>query len=227
MNLMSDHGSAQYSLSRLQESLANLKQFLIESITQLNSSSSSSSSVSSVKPIFETIQFDSASAGGGSGDTISKTLTGSVVISKEFIQNNRKQILSIVSRLLGLTLSAAISYFLFKWLMKNLDPTNADKLSAKTRAEKILKEIGLNSKNIDLNEYEMCIASNIVLPTSIEVSWQDIGGLEHIINDLRETVIYPLKNFETDLSSTISATSFTAKQIINKRSRLIQPPKGI
>ena len=96
MNLMSDHGSAQYSLSRLQESLANLKQFLIESITQLNSSSSSSSSVSSVKPIFETIQFDSASAGGGSGDTISKTLTGSVVISKEFIQNNRKQILSML-----------------------------------------------------------------------------------------------------------------------------------
>jgi SpoVK/Ycf46/Vps4 family AAA+-type ATPase len=227
MNLMSEGPNA--ISNKLQASLTSLKQFLLENIQRINNvnqanilKSSSSTSPSSLKPIFESIQFDPATST-ANGDAISKSLSGSVGISKEFIQNNRKQIVSILSRLLGLTFSAAISYFLFKWLMKNLDPTNADKLSAKTRAEKILKEIGLN-KNIDLNEYELCIASNIVLPTSIECSWQDIGGLEHIINDLRETVIYPLKNFETELSSNV--TNLNKQQIISKRSRLIQPPKG-
>lgn len=231
MNLMSEGPNA---IGKLQEALISLKQFLLENIQRINnfnqtniiqsSSVASSPSSDSLKPIFESIQFDPSAATANSGDAISKSLSGSVGISKEFIQNNRKQIVFILSRLLGLTFSAAISYFLFKWLMKNLDPTNADKLSAKTRAEKILKEIGLN-KNIDLNEYELCIASNIVLPTSIECSWQDIGGLENIINDLRETVIYPLKNFETELS--VNVTNLNKQQIISKRSRLIQPPKGV
>ena len=142
-------------------------------------------------------------------------------ITKEYVQNNQKQIFSILARILGLTISAATTYYLMKWLMKNLDPTNTDKQLAKKRAEKIMKLVGM--VDLDLNEHELFIASNIILPNDIDCSWQDIGGLEHIINDLRETVIYPLKDFESFPNFSTSSSH----SIINKRSKLIQPPKGV
>ena len=179
MNLMSSSSDYLNLLNKIQENITSLKQFLVENIHKLQEQTVSS--VPLEIKLFDKIQFSSTVASNETAtDIANRTISGSVGASKEFIQNNRKQIISILSRLAGLTLSATVSYFLFKWLMKNLDPTNADKLGAKTRAEKIIKEIGLN-KNVDLNEYELCIASNIVLPKSIDCSWQDIGGLEHII----------------------------------------------
>ena len=37
------------------------------------------------------------------------------------------------------------------------------------------------------------VASNLVEPSSIQVSWDDIAGLETVIEELRETVILPIK----------------------------------
>lgn len=136
--------------------------------------------------------------------------------SISYIKANQKQILSILARLLGLTISAATTYMLMKWLMKNLDPTNADKQAAKNRAEKIIRLVG--TPNLDLNEHELFIASNIILPRDIDCSWADIGGLDHIIDDLRLSVIYPLKNFDNLPNSSLS---------IKKRSKLVQAPKGV
>jgi hypothetical protein len=165
---------------------------------------------------------------GSSGRDIIAKLNGSMtntsIYSREFFKINKKQILSWLSTLLGVTLSATLSYFVFKWLMKSLDPTNADKLSAKSKAEKLIKEIGV--KNLDLNEYELVMAANLVLPQNIDCSWNDIGGLEHIIDDLRETVIYPLKNFQTSQLKEANIIPEMGK-LISKRSRLIQPPKGV
>jgi SpoVK/Ycf46/Vps4 family AAA+-type ATPase len=89
-----------------------------------------------------------------------------------------------------------------------MDPTSGEKKSAKQRAERLLKEIGI--ADIELNEYELIIASNIIAPHHIDVSWEDIGGLDDVITDLKETVIYPLK-------ATLNQS----------RSRLIQAPKGV
>lgn len=86
-----------------------------------------------------------------------------------------------------------------------------------------MKELGV--KNLELNEYELCIASNLVLPKNIDCSWEDIGGLEHIIEDLKETVIYPLQNFNA--SNTGIKNSLATANAIGKRSKLIQPPKGV
>ena len=146
---------------------------------------------------------------------------------RSFVQTNKQTILKMLSALFGLSASALASYFLMKMLIKNLDPTSEEKVNSKARAEKIMKLIGLN--NLELNDYELCIASNIILPQNIDCSWQDIGGLEHIINDLRETVIYPLKDFETitDANPSSSNSILIRENIINKRSRLIQPPKGV
>jgi hypothetical protein len=94
---------------------------------------------------------------------------------KDFLQANRKTIFMMLRALLGLSASALASYFLMKLLVKSLDPTNEEKVSSKARAEKIMKLIGLN--NLELNDYELCIASNIILPQNIDCSWQDIGGI--------------------------------------------------
>jgi SpoVK/Ycf46/Vps4 family AAA+-type ATPase len=156
-----------------------------------------------------------------SSSALTRPFIQSFLASKHFVANNKKEILSVVAKLLGLGLSALTTYFLLKWLMKSLDPTNEDKVAAQARAERILKQIGMS--NIELNEYELFIAANIVMPHQIDCSWSDIGGLEHLIDDLRETVIYPLKDFDAYYG--MSSDSVTS--VINKRSRLIQPPKGV
>lgn len=159
------------------------------------------------------------STGGGNGS--SSAIARPFLLSKQFFNDNQKQILSIVGKLLGLSLSALTTYFLLKWLLQRLDPTNEEKLLAKIRADRILKQIGVS--NIELNEYEMVIASNIIMPQNIDCSWNDIGGLEHLIDDLRETVIYPLKDFDAYYSQ----SSDTMNSVLNRRSKLIQPPKGV
>ena len=164
---------------------------------------------------------------------VSKGVSASAVPIREFFKQNKRALLVLLSRLLGLTVSGVASYFMFKWLIKSLDPTNEEKVSSKQRADKIMKLIGLS--NLELNDYELCIASNIILPHNIDCSWQDIGGLEDIISDLRETVIYPLKNFDTSTRSSAennalpstSSSAMLRDTLISKRSRLIQPPKGV
>lgn len=43
-----------------------------------------------------------------------------------------------------------------------------------------------------LNSYEQSIAMEVVAPSEIPLSFDDIGGLDDIIEELRESVIYPL-----------------------------------
>ena len=62
---------------------------------------------------------------------------------------------------------------------------------------------------LQLTEYELCIASNLVEPLSMSVSWRDIGGLDSVINDIINSVILPFKH-----------TSFI------KSSALLKPPTG-
>jgi len=70
--------------------------------------------------------------------------------------------------------------------------------------------MGIVEKSMDLNEYEMTIAAQLVDPDSIETSWNDIAGLEEIIDDIKATVILPLKSPE-----------------IFYNSELHQAPKGV
>lgn len=62
---------------------------------------------------------------------------------RQFISTHQRQIISILSKLLGISVSAITTYFLLKWLMRSLDPTNTDKLAAKSRAEAIMKQLGV------------------------------------------------------------------------------------
>jgi SpoVK/Ycf46/Vps4 family AAA+-type ATPase len=47
-------------------------------------------------------------------------------------------------------------------------------------------------QDLTLTSYEQTIAMEVVSPKEIPVTFQDVGGLEDIIEELREAVIYPL-----------------------------------
>ncbi|KAG6027633.1 hypothetical protein E4U41_000874 [Claviceps citrina] len=47
-------------------------------------------------------------------------------------------------------------------------------------------------EDLNLNEYENLVALEMVSPEDIHVGFDDIGGLDAIIEELRESVIYPL-----------------------------------
>ncbi|KAL1903020.1 mitochondrial dynamin GTPase Msp1 [Sporothrix stenoceras] len=51
---------------------------------------------------------------------------------------------------------------------------------------------GPRPEELELNEYENMIALEVVAPEDISVGFDDIGGLDDIIEELKESVIYPL-----------------------------------
>ncbi len=77
----------------------------------------------------------------------------------------KREILGLIARVAALS---AFSYFTMKWLVDALDPTRKQQLQAKEKAKKLLKALGI-SKDIQLNSYELMIASNLVEPSSIQV----------------------------------------------------------
>jgi SpoVK/Ycf46/Vps4 family AAA+-type ATPase len=73
-----------------------------------------------------------------------------------------------------------------------------------------LARIGAKDLKTQLNEYELSIAAQLVDPQSIDVTWNDIAGLEDVIQDIKATVILPIRTPE-----------------LFARSELHQPPKGV
>lgn len=63
---------------------------------------------------------------------------------------------------------------------------------------------------MDLTDYELTIAAQLVDPGSIETTWSDIAGLDNVIDDIKANVILPLRSPE-----------------IFARSELHQAPKGV
>lgn len=61
-----------------------------------------------------------------------------------------------------------------------------------------------------LTDYELMIAAHLVHPDDIAVTWDNIAGLESLIQELRETVILPIQRKELFADS-----------------QLTQPPKGV
>uniref|UniRef100_A0A1B6DC69 AAA+ ATPase domain-containing protein n=1 Tax=Clastoptera arizonana TaxID=38151 RepID=A0A1B6DC69_9HEMI len=134
----------------------------------------------------------------------------------EFLQSRDMVIMNgalsnqeIVSLVVRITLFSAATYFSVKWMINHLDPTNKQKKSAKIKAQEQLRRLGV-SKVKDLSEYEMMIASHLVDPNDLHISWDDIAGLDDVIQELKETVILPIQKKELFGSS-----------------QLTQAPKGV
>ncbi|XP_068560133.1 outer mitochondrial transmembrane helix translocase [Cebidichthys violaceus] len=114
----------------------------------------------------------------------------------------------VVGMLLRLTIFGAATYYSIKWVVDAMDPTSKQKSQAKKRAEQLMKRIGV--EGVKLTDYEMNIASQLVDPQTMKVTWRDIAGLDEVVNELQDTVILPFQ-----------------KRHLLAGSKLFQPPKGV
>ncbi|WFD18728.1 hypothetical protein MCAP1_000937 [Malassezia caprae] len=73
-----------------------------------------------------------------------------------------------------------------------MDPNHQKKSDAKKVSDTKLGKLGVNRKEVKLNEYEEQIAMELILPDDIPVTFDSIGGLDGIIASLQESVIAPL-----------------------------------
>lgn len=99
----------------------------------------------------------------------------------------------LIGLLLRMVFLGSITAYTLKYMVNILDPTNKQKKDAHKRARCIVDKLNLSDLKTTLNEHELVIASNLIDPQSIDVSWKDIGGLNEVIDDIKTEVIIPLK----------------------------------
>ncbi|EYE91412.1 protein-degrading AAA family ATPase MSP1 [Aspergillus ruber CBS 135680] len=121
-----------------------------------------------------------------------------------------QQFLQELVMVAGTSVSA---YFLIRYLLSRLDfdPESQKKEEQRKKSAAILRRLdgsdesdngspqkgGKRGKRqskgeLVLTQYEQAIAMDVVAPDDIPVSFEDIGGLAEIIDELKESVIYPL-----------------------------------
>lgn len=122
-----------------------------------------------------------------------------------------------------ISLSAGVAiYYVTNQLIKALDYSNAGNgptgLKSKETKKKVSATLDLLRakdpeyyKNLTFNDYELYLLDSLVVPLAIDVSFKDIGGLENIVDDLRESILYPL----------------THPELFPENSILVQAPKGV
>ncbi|KAB8237222.1 hypothetical protein ETB97_009992 [Aspergillus alliaceus] len=126
--------------------------------------------------------------------------------------------------------TSASAYFLIRYLISRLDfdPESQKKEEQRRKSAAILRKLdggdesdedsprregkrGRRQKRgeLVLNQYEQAIAMDVVAPDDIPVSFEDIGGLDEIIEELKESVIYPLTmpHLYSSTSSLLTAPS--------------------
>ncbi|KXS09482.1 AAA-domain-containing protein [Gonapodya prolifera JEL478] len=87
-------------------------------------------------------------------------------------------------------LSQVVLFVGIKWFLSSYDPQQKERKKSSEEARKIFKRLGI--KALELSEHEEVIATEVIHPEDIKVSFSDIAGLDTHIQDLRESVIYPL-----------------------------------
>ncbi|GAA5826196.1 hypothetical protein JCM10212_000877, partial [Sporobolomyces blumeae] len=89
-------------------------------------------------------------------------------------------------------LSQVAFYYAFKAIMSQMDPQKSKRKESKSKSKEALSKLGLDLTQLDLSEHEEIIATEVVAAEDIGVTFKDVGGLDPIISQLREAVIYPL-----------------------------------
>jgi ATPase family AAA domain-containing protein 1 len=119
-------------------------------------------------------------------------------------------------------------YLLLRYMIKqiNLDPDAEQKEQARLKSAAILRRLDEpqnvstevhtdherpRKEDLVLTQYEQAIAQDLVAPEDIPVSFEDIGGMKDIIEELKESVIYPL----------------TMPGLYSRSSSLLSAPSGV
>ncbi|KAJ5580005.1 uncharacterized protein N7459_005990 [Penicillium hispanicum] len=119
-----------------------------------------------------------------------------------------QQFLQELVMIAGTSVSA---YFLIRHLLSRLDfdPDSQKKEESRRKAAAVLRRLdgdesddesptrsdskrGARRSDLTLNHHEQQVAMGLIAPDDIPVSFEDIGGLSHTIDDLNQKVIYPL-----------------------------------
>lgn len=114
---------------------------------------------------------------------------------------------------LTLCSQSASAYFLIRYLLSRLDfdPESQKKEEQRRKSAAILRRLDGGDESDDesprregkrgrrqrkgelvLNQYEQAIAMDVIAPEDIPMAFEDIGGLSEVIEELKESVIYPL-----------------------------------
>ena len=117
--------------------------------------------------------------------------------TQQLVITHSKDWWSIISEFVLIGGSLAALGYMFKSLIssQNNDPEQNRKAIAEQCKRILLKKMKKSGRQIvsfNTNAYEDSLLDLIVLPSSINVKFSDIGGLEHIKRDLTETVLVPL-----------------------------------
>lgn len=105
-------------------------------------------------------------------------------------------------------------YYALRYVLSSISDSPASSKKARKKGENLLTQTGLSDAQLaelELDEYESTIAGEIIPPSSIDVTFESIGGLDDIIANLRETVIYPL----------------TFPELFEGSNGLLSAPKGV
>lgn len=92
------------------------------------------------------------------------------------------------------------SALLMKWTVGLMDPNAGSKKAAKVKKKEIARKLG--RATIDTNSYEDVVALDVVNADAIDVSLDDVGGLQGVKDALHAKVIAPLREpalFSTSL----------------------------
>jgi len=73
----------------------------------------------------------------------------------------------------------------------------------------LMKALGIKGKALNLTEHEILMATQLVNASETDQCWDDIGGQEELIKEIRDTLVLPLRLKNTSASS------------------LLAPPKGV
>ncbi|AOW03322.1 P-loop containing nucleoside triphosphate hydrolase protein [Yarrowia lipolytica] len=137
-----------------------------------------------------------------------------------------------VAVFLGATVSI---YYLMKRVLADMQQgSNSADNKKKTSASLRKLQARYPGMELDLDEYERILVQSVVTPSEIKVGFKDVGGLDDIIEDLRESVLYPLTMPEL-FGGNRTATMDDDDQDDNDDkpaskssfSDLLKPPKGV
>ncbi|KAF2734565.1 AAA-domain-containing protein [Polyplosphaeria fusca] len=150
--------------------------------------------------------------------------------------NKKASLTGYLPDILMAAAAPVIAYFVIRSLLSRLDPEAQQKEEAKQKASAASRKLDailtnkarknqyahddsddewddrsrrIRKEDLVLTSYEQTIAMEVVAPEEIPISFEDIGGLDSIIEELKESVIYPLTmpHLYAHSSSLLSAPS--------------------
>ena len=118
-------------------------------------------------------------------------------IQKKGSPMSRKFDLKTITDLSVLVGTGISLYYLVSRLLNDVESGPVSGKSRESKAKQSLQWEKLVKRSpalaeVTLDAYERTILSSIVTPDEINITFQDIGGLDPLISDLHESVIYPL-----------------------------------